>query len=51
MATARVDSYAFFKNQEGWKAENRPIPYNSWTNSTDSSLCSGYNNSSAHAPT
>ena len=51
MATSRVDSYAFFKNQEGWKAENRPIPYNSWANSTNSDFCSSYNTSSSHMPT
>ena len=51
MATARVDSYAFFKNQEGWKAENRPIPYNSWTNTANSAYCSGYNTSSSQTPT
>lgn len=51
MATSRVDSYAFFKNQEGWKAENRPIPYNSWANSTNSDFCSSYNTSNSHMPT
>lgn len=51
MATARVDSYALFKNQEGWKAENRPSPYNTWTNTTNPAFCSCYNTSSSHAPT
>lgn len=51
MATARVDSYALFKNQEGWKAENRPSPYNTWTNTTNPAFCSCYNTSSSRAPT
>ena len=51
MATARVDSYALFKNQEGWKAENRPSPYNTWTNTTNPASCSCYNTSSSRAPT
>jgi len=51
MATARVDSYALFKNQEGWKAENRPAPYIGWSNSTNHDWCSGYNTSSAQMPT
>ncbi len=51
MATARVDSYALFKNQEGWKAENRPAPYNGWSNSTNHDWCSGYNTSNAKMPT
>ena len=50
MATARVDSYALFKNQEGWKAENRPSPYNTWTNTTNPAFCSCYNTSSSRAP-
>ena len=50
MATARVDSYALFKNQEGWKAENRPAPYNTWQNSTNPAYCSCYNTSSSRTP-
>jgi len=51
MPIARVDSYALFKNQEGWKSENRPVPYNSWQNTSNPAYCSCYNTSISHAPT
>lgn len=44
MALKKCDSYALFKNQEGWSSNNRPAPYSTWPLSTDPEYCSSYNN-------
>lgn len=50
MPVKKVDSYALFKNVEGWKAENRPSPYDTWGLCADSSYKSCYNSSSDGQP-
>ena len=45
MPTTKADSYALFKNEEGWKASQRPAPYDTWQHNTvfGPEYCSSYN--------
>ena len=50
MPITKTDSYALFKNQEGWKAANRPGPYDTWGISSEAEYASSYNSSSDGMP-
>ena len=50
MPITKADSHAIFKNEEGWKAANRPGPYDTWGISSETGFASSYNSSKDGMP-